>query len=172
MNYSKCISLLVVFALSLISFQSCVQDVNANAPTESKIVSEGIQWHSISELENLQKQSPKPVIVDIYTDWCKWCKVMDDKTFTDESLSSYIKDNYHMIKLNAEEKSQINFNGKTYNFVAGGRNGYHELASQLLNGQLSYPSFVVLNSNLDAVKTIKGFKNPEAFKTILQDINL
>ena len=127
-------------------------------------------WYSIQEVAQLQKDHPKKVIVDIYTDWCKWCQVMDETTFADATLLADLQKDFYLVKLNAETTTPIEFKGKTYQFVQGGRRGYHQLAAALLNGGLSYPSFVVLDEELNTIDVIKGYKEGKAFKGAIDKI--
>ena len=50
------------------------------------------------------KKEHKKVIVDIYTDWCGWCKKMDREAYSDEGIKKIIKDDFIYVKLNAEGK--------------------------------------------------------------------
>ena len=164
--------LIPVFALfGAVVFMSCYpQDrADAKAMTVEAALS-SIQWHSIDDIAELQKKSDKKIMIDVYTDWCKWCKVMDQKTFADPSMIPFLQENYHMVKFNAEHKAPIQFNGKTFNFKDGGRRGYNELASELLGGKLSFPSVVVLDENLNVISVQKGFKDPAALKAGLAGI--
>ncbi len=164
---------LLFLSLGLFYFilQSCYQEANASSNVKSA-KAELIQWHSIEEVNKLAKDDPKPMIVDVYTDWCKWCKVMDEKTFSDPNLINYLSDNYHMVKFNAETAEPLNFKGQTYEFIKNGRRGYNTLAAALCQGKLSYPSFVVLDEDLNTVQVINGFKDAEAFKALLDKNSL
>lgn len=73
-----------------------------------------INWLSIEEASNLYQQNPKPMFVDVYTDWCGWCKKMDASTFQDLSIAQYLNSNFYPVKLNAETSDSLNFMGKTY----------------------------------------------------------
>lgn len=120
----------------------------------------GMQWMTIEEAEKV-KNDGKKYLVDVYTDWCGWCKVMDRKTFSDPDMQKYLKDNFHVIKLNAEQKEAINFQGKQYEWVPSGRKGVNQLAVQLLGSRLSYPTIVYLDENMKKIKSSPGFKDPE-----------
>jgi thiol:disulfide interchange protein len=39
----------------------------------------GIKWMTWDQAQVQMKKQPKKVWVDVYTDWCGWCKVMDKK---------------------------------------------------------------------------------------------
>jgi len=139
--------------------------------TQKNTSKKTLKWYSIEQLEKLQANEPKKVIVDVYTNWCRWCKVMDQKTFTDATLIEYLNENYYMVKFNAEIKTDVTFKGKKYNYISKGRGGYNTLAAELVKGRLSYPSFVVLDEGLNHLKITQGYKNAPQFKEALESIN-
>ncbi len=167
MKITNIVSLLLFAFVGLFVFASCYDEAKAVTTNVVTPIDEKSDWYSIQDVESLQKKSSKKVIVDVYTDWCKWCKVMDQKTFSDQKLMEELKKDYHLVKFNAETKTPIQFKGKTYDFVKNGRRGYNKLAVELVGARMSYPSFVVLDENLNTLKVIKGFKNSEALKAAL-----
>lgn len=131
------------------------------------VYSSGIQWLSWEQATALHKKNPKKIVVDIYTDWCGWCKRMDQNTFGDPVIAQYVNEHYYAIKFNAEQRDDILFRGKTYKFVPSGKRGYHELAAAITNGRLSYPNTVFLNEGLEVIQAIPGYKEPADFEMIL-----
>jgi thioredoxin-related protein len=126
-----------------------------------------VKWYSIEEAEKLSKEQGKKIMIDVYTDWCGWCKKMDKETFNHPVIAKYINENYYPVKLDAESKEDITFMGTTYKYVAQGARGYHELAAGLLNGQLSYPSIAYLNEKLQLLGAIPGYKTAEDMEPLL-----
>ena len=124
-----------------------------------------IQWLTWEEAVRLSQTDlhPKKVFVDVYTDWCGWCKRMDKDTFQHPEVAAYMQDNFYMVKLNAEGKDPIVFLGKTFRYVPSGKRGYHELAATLLQGKMSYPSVVFLNENLKVLSPVAGYQKAEPF---------
>ncbi|WP_395043613.1 thioredoxin family protein [Flavobacterium sp.] len=123
-----------------------------------------IKWLTIDEALALQKVTPKPIFMDVFTDWCGPCKMLDKQTFHDKAFVDEITANYYAVKFNAEGKSEVNFNGKKYgnpNFIEGqtGRNSMHEF-TQFLKLQ-GYPTMVVFNKNGEIANKIVGYRNPE-----------
>ena len=164
------IYVLFIAISTIISTQSCINEANASKVSKtavSPIESTNLRWHSIKDIESLT-DSKKGVIVDVYTDWCKWCKVMDKETFADPDMIAYLNENFHLVKFNAEEKSTLNFKGQSFNYTKGGKRGYNALAAKLCQDKLSYPSFVVLDSDLNTLDVLRGFKKAEQFKGDLE----
>ena len=120
-----------------------------------------IKWYDWDEAVELSKTSPKKVFVDLYTNWCGWCKRMDATTFKDENIVKYLNDNFYPVKFNAEQKEDIVFNGNTFTFIAQGRRGVHQLAYALLDGRLGYPAFVMLDESFARIMVSPGYKRPD-----------
>ena len=129
-----------------------------------------VKWVSIEEAEKLNKEQPKKIMVDVYTDWCGWCKKMDKETFGNPVIAGFINKHYYAVKLNAEGKDEIIFNGTTYKFIAQGQRGYHELAAGLLNGKMSYPSIAYLNEELQLLGAVPGYMTPTSIEPLLNYI--
>lgn len=126
-----------------------------------------IQWISFEKAVELNAKNPKPMIIDIYTDWCHWCKVMDKDTYSNPLIASYINQNFYAVKFNAEQKEPVTFRGKTFTYRAQGRRGVHEFAASILQGKLSYPSTVFLNNKQEIVQAIPGYlKTPMMEKLV------
>lgn len=128
----------------------------------------GIQWMSFEEALEASEKEPKMWFIDMYTDWCGWCKRMDATTFKDSLIIEEINANYYAVKFDAEQKEDIVIGDSTYSFVPGGRNGYHELAAQLMNGRLSYPTYVFLTAEKQVLTAVPGYKVREDMLPILE----
>ena len=73
-----------------------------------------INWLTLEEADSLYKIQKRPIFIDVFTDWCGWCKRMDATTFKDPNIAAYLNTNFYSVKLNAETNETITFNGKTY----------------------------------------------------------
>jgi thioredoxin-related protein len=118
-----------------------------------------IKWLTIEEAFVAQRKVPKKVFIDIYTDWCGWCKVMDQKTFSDANVAQYANDTYYAVKLNAEQEGKVTLGTKSYS--------YPELASQLMQGQMSYPTVVYLDEKFDMIQPVPGYQDATVFHQII-----
>ena len=96
--------------------------------------------------------------------------MMDKNTFSDPVVAKLLNEKFYPVKLDAEQKADIVFNGHTFKFVASGRSGYHELAASLLNNQLSYPTVVFLDEDFKMITPLPGYKQADEFHMIAQFI--
>lgn len=120
-----------------------------------------LHWISVEEATKIAaSNNQKKFLIDVYTDWCGWCKVMDEKTFTDPQVISYLNENFYVVKFNAEQKETVTYKGKQYEWQSTGRGGYNQLGYELLNGRMSYPSLVYLNPQLEPIRVSPGYKEP------------
>lgn len=121
-----------------------------------------LKWYSWEEAVALNQKQPKKIFVDVYTDWCGWCKKMDQSTFSDPAVAAYLSEHFYPVKLNAEQRASIDFSGQTFKFLENqGRGGVHELALALLDSRMSYPSFVFLNEKFERIMISPGYKEAE-----------
>ncbi len=165
------IACIVLLGLSLsILATSCIETSKADPALNAHL--DQLTWHDASSIEaTFNAEGKSYMLVDIYTDWCKWCKVMDEKTFSDGKVKQKLNADFSLVKFNAESVDPIQFKGRDYTFLKQGRRGFHSLAQALVSGRLSYPSFVILDDGMNTVEVIRGFKNPDEFLEILDKYN-
>ncbi|NKI32939.1 DUF255 domain-containing protein [Muricauda sp. DJ-13] len=134
----------------------------------ASIAAQEINWISFEEaVTEAQKEgNTKKIFVDVYTDWCGWCKKMDKDTFQNPEVAAYMQENFLMVKFNAEGKEPIEFDGRTFEYVPSGRRGYHQLALALLKGRLSYPTVVFLDEEMKMLSPVPGYQKVDPFMQI------
>lgn len=155
--------IIIILGISIFSCKSAVNDnVNTSNKQQKEEVKQAseLEWLGIDALDKLEIGDKKGILIDVYTDWCGYCKIMDKHTFTDPEVMAYLSKNYHLIKFNAEQKEPIEFEGRNYQWKAGGRKGYNTLARDMLEGQMSYPSIVYYNENKIKIIAVPGYKKP------------
>jgi thioredoxin-related protein len=126
---------------------------------------------TFEETEKLLQQKPKPILVFLYTDWCKICHGMKKTTFKNKKVIQLLNEKFYFIMLNGEEKRDITFFGRTFNYKPSGANtGIHELAKELasLDGNVSYPTTIILNSNLEINLQISDYISGKNMLLILK----
>jgi thioredoxin-related protein len=159
---------LIIIASALIAVPASAQTKQTESPPSS---SAKIKWLDFEEAVALNKKKPKKMFIDMYTDWCGWCKKMDASTFSNPVIVKYMNENYYAVKFNAERKDTVIYKGtKFVNPNPSGTRSSHQLAQELLSGRMSYPSFLFLDENLDKVTTVPGYRKAPEFETILHYI--
>lgn len=137
-----------------------------------------INWLTIEEAIRLQDSAPRTIMIDMYTDWCGWCKKMDAETFSNPSLAEYINRNFYPVKFNAETTDTIIFpevdlktgklakNKITYTNPNLGQRSPHLLAQSLLFGRMSYPTIVFIDFE-NNITPIPGYRDLTSLEPIL-----
>jgi len=154
--------IVISFVLFACSGGSDSKAVSINYPAST----EKIHWLTIEEAQILNKQEPRDMIVDVYTEWCGPCKMMDRMTFSDPAIINKIHEKYYAVKFDAESATPIKFGEKEYsnpnhnpNTPKNRRNSPHQFA-QFLQVR-GYPSLVIIKPDLSIKNSLVGFKQPD-----------
>ena len=129
-------------------------------------VKAGVQWKSLTEAEAARKLDNRPVIIDLYTEWCGWCKVMDKKTYSDKKVIQYLEDKFYAVKLDAETRQELNWAGKTFKFNPSYKT--NDIALYLTQGKLAFPTTVFIPSDGSAPQAIPGYLTPKQIEIFLK----
>jgi thioredoxin-related protein len=122
-----------------------------------------IKWMTWAEAQEAQQKHPKKIFVDVYTDWCGWCKKMDVDAYENPAIVKYMNENFYCIKFNAETREEIMFKGEKYG--PDGRN--NRLATFLMQNRMSYPTIIYLDEQLNLVNIVPGYMNAKQIEPIL-----
>jgi len=134
---------------------------------EGEVKQEGtikeIKWLEFEEGIDLAKEQEKDIIIDFYTDWCSWCKVMDEKTFSDPEVAEYMQENYISIRLDAEStEDTLHFRGETWT----PRELTYAFRVQ------GFPSYGFLTKDAEIITVIPGYIEKDKFLKILKYMHL
>lgn len=151
-----------LLSLILISITFCSTATYAQVKSDNTI-----HWYTMEQAESLSKKEKRKIFIDVYTTWCGWCKNMEKATFNQQHIARYINENYYAVKLDAEQKNDITFKNKTYRFVTQSGVGFNELAAEFLKGQMSYPTIIFLDEDLNLIQSIPGYRAADQFEMIM-----
>jgi thioredoxin-related protein len=150
----------IIGLLVLLSMSSFRRDIKEDG--------ESVKWMTFEQAVEQSKTEKRKIFIDVYTDWCGWCKVMDKNTFSDPAVAKLLNEKFYAVKLNAEQREDIRYNGTTFKFIENGRSGYHQLAAALLNNQLSFPTVVFLDEEFAILQPLPGYRKAPEFHQIAQ----
>lgn len=167
-----------IFSISALAIMAVIMSFTTTPESQQSEVTPApeagstIKWYTWEEAIKLAEKSPKKVFVDVYTEWCGWCKKMDKTTFADPMVAAYMNKNFYPVKFDAEQKEAINYKNNVLKYRGDvGRRGIHELAYALLDGRMSYPSYVYLDEAQNRITISPGYKEPPAFYKELKFIS-
>jgi thioredoxin-related protein len=141
------------------------QGSSDTAVAKNQAVSKKLQWFEYVEGYNKAKAENKILLVDAYTDWCGWCKVMDRETYTNAEVIAALNQDFVCVKFNPEVEKTHSF-GK-YNLKS------QELLYWLANGQPGgYPTsyFVFHPTKNDERASQAGYLPPDQFLKLLAEV--
>ena len=139
----------------------------------NSIFAQEIKWMSMGEAQEAQKSIPKKIFMDVYTEWCGPCKLLDKNTFQNPDVSRYIIENYYAVKFNAEGVEEIKYYDQTFtnpNFDPNrkGRNATHQFTQFL--GVKGDPTMVLFSENGDPIMPLVGYQKPKQIELFLKMI--
>jgi len=130
-----------------------VSDAGAGAP-------QGLRWQGWDPGLREAGTAKKPVLVDVYTDWCGWCRRMDRDVYSRKDVREYLGDHFVTIRLDAEASDAARYEGKDYTS--------RTLASRFrVSG---YPTTIFLKSDGEHLANVPGYVDGDRFLLLLRYI--
>lgn len=143
----KRISLAALLALSLAFL----------VPSASR-AADGSLWRNWNDGIKEAGETQRPILVDVYTDWCGWCKRMDRDVYSRPDVREYLSKRFVPVKLNAESGTPASYEGKNINSRA--------LAARFrVSG---YPTTVFLRSGGEHLVNVPGYVDGDRFLLLLR----
>ncbi len=132
-----------------------------------------INWMTMNEALEAQKENPKKIFMDVYTDWCGPCKLLDKNTFSNKQVAQYVNKHFYPVKFNAEGTEKVTYKDFTYTnpkYKPGrkGRNSQHLFAHALKI--TAYPSMVFFDEKGEVISPVAGYHTPSQLEIYLKMI--
>jgi thioredoxin-related protein len=117
-----------------------------------------IKWTGFDNSIAQARKEKKPVLIDVYTDWCRWCKVMDSKTYAKQEVADFVSRRFIAVKMNGESRKKVTYQGAKYE--------ERELAMKL--GARGFPSTVFLDPEGVRIGSQPGYIQADDFLRMLR----
>ncbi len=158
----KILTLSFVLLIS-VSFSQTLKKTPNFSPEEQSL----IKWMPLDSALAKQKKTPRKIFVDIYTDWCGWCKHMAKTTFSNPQIAEYINKNFYPVRFNGETTDTMVYLGDTLVNKNIGRRGAHQLTMLLTNKRPSYPTISYLDERGRLISPVPGYKSVNEIEPFL-----
>ncbi len=138
----------------------------------TSVIAQEINWVTLEEALELQKKTPKKIMMDVYTNWCGPCKMLDRNTFQNKDVAAYVNKHYYAVKFNAEGNSSVTYKDKTFANPsydasrANKRNSPHEFTRYLK--VRAYPTIVFFDEEANFITPVTGYKKPRDLELYLK----
>jgi thioredoxin-related protein len=165
-KYSKTLGLFIA-ALAGVFFYGC-KPVPAKASGGvggAAALSAPITWLSVDQAAGRLQQEKRPVLIDLYTNWCGWCKQMDKNTYSNRQVEQYLRDKFYTVKVDAETHTVISWGGITYQFNPQYRS--NEFALYLTHGRLEFPTTIIIPPGQEP-QAIPGYMGPKDLELLVK----
>ncbi|HTY07951.1 MAG TPA: thioredoxin fold domain-containing protein [Candidatus Edwardsbacteria bacterium] len=151
---------LLALALLVLSATACKPAASGKTETAAGAANQ-LPWLAFDKALAQGSSDGKFVVVDFYTDWCHWCKVLDAKTYPDPAVQAAFAKSFALAKVNPEkDNGPYQYKGRS---VSGA-----DLAKEF-NVQ-GYPTSVFLDKDGNVCGQFAGYVPPETYVKILDFI--
>ena len=148
---------ILVVGVSVLFWARIGDSVETPAPAPPANTGE-IGWVTLREGITRAANEHKKLLIDVYTDWCTWCQVMDRETYAVRDIIEYVNAHYVAVRLNGESQHEVR--------IWGGAFTEQQVATRL--GTTGFPNTVFLSSDLEPIGSQSGYLPAETFLPLLK----
>lgn len=116
-----------------------------------------IKWYDYTEGMDQSRITGKPVMIDFYTTWCKYCQKLDQTTYADPAVIQMVNSGFIAIKVNAEGEKKVKRRGKEMS--------EKEVAADFQ--VTGFPTIWFIDGKGEPIGSLPGYMPPEDFKPYL-----
>ncbi len=151
---NKSIPIFVISIILIISYLVLNANGSSNNSTSDN------KTKSFEEILKLAQKDKKKVVIQVYADWCSWCKKMEKETFPNSEVQKELQRNFYLYRLNGESSETIEYDGRKWTKA--------EFTKAF--GIRGFPSTIFLNFNSKPITVLPGYVDAKAFASILKFI--
>ncbi len=142
-------TLLLFFLFSL--------NISAQKPAPPKVNPAAINWLKYDQGLKQAVKEKKKIMVFFYTDWCGYCKKMNNYTYKDEDIKKILAKSFISVTVNGESKNSI--------LVDKANITERELTSRF--GVRGFPTIWFLEPNAEKISSLIGYRDAKNFADVL-----
>lgn len=132
----------------------------------SSLLPAQIVWQDIDDAFQRARFVDRLLLIYIYTPWCSPCVMMEQNTWAHPVISNYAVRNFHCVRLNAESRDSIRFNGSSFPYLPDAH--ANKLAYLLLEGKMEYPALVLMDRSGTVLLVMRGYIGHRLMDEILR----
>ncbi len=127
----------------------------------SPALCEEVAWKSFEKGLKDAAAAKKYTFVDVYTDWCGYCKMLESTTLKAKPVLAELEKNFVSIKFNAESEDQVTYKGK--------KMAMRELS--MAWGVEGFPTMLFLNHKGEIIGSFSSFAEADLMVNLLKYIS-
>ena len=116
-----------------------------------------LRWRDWDAGQAEAARTGKPMLVDVFTTWCQFCKRMDQETYPDSTVIAYVNAHFVPVRLDAEQETKAQWLGRVTTRSGLAREWRVE----------GYPTTVFLRANGEHRVSVPGFLDAKDFLRLL-----
>ncbi len=149
----KSLSLIILFL-----FIALVSESWSVEKSKSKFNNSSVK--SFNEALTIAKKEKKKIVINIYADWCIWCKKMDKDVFPDVNVQKELNKNFVFFRMNGESNALIEYDGRKFTHA------------QFVKafGIRGFPATLFLNYDSKPITVLPGYVDASMFVNVLKYI--
>lgn len=137
----------------LLSFSSCSNDASSSnedekvSSTTENTSHSSIHWLAFDEAAFDQAEKEKKLLLlEVGANWCHWCHVMDEKTYSDKEVQDYLESHFILCREDQDSRPDLYAAYKKY----------------------GWPAIIVFDADKNEVLRLKGYQEKSKFLSLLE----
>jgi thioredoxin-related protein len=127
----------------------------------SHVFAQSVNWKSFDKGLKDAAATKKYGFIDVYTDWCGYCKLLESQTLKAQPVQAELQKNFVSIKLNAESDEIVTYKGKKIS--------QRELSAMW--GVEGFPTMLFLNPKGEIIGSFASFAEADLMLNLLRFIS-
>ncbi len=117
------------------------------------------EWQPFEEAMGQAAETEQTVMVDIYAEWCNWCRRLEEEVYADTQVRNYLRENFAVTRLDFDDsESEVTFQNEPF--------AVPEMAYLL--GAQGVPTVAFLSHEGEYITHLPGFVERDDFLDVLR----